>query len=293
VNISEPNGFELHVYLRTLWRARFLLVAGTLVGAAVAFAATRAYPRQFSAVTVLTPKTEGRTVSAELIRPVIGSYVVGAETVSSLHLDEPPYALSPQAFMRDHVKIAVNAGTWNVQVTLGDAKLASDAANRLAASIIRVLTDETRAALETERKYAEERVGRLRARHETLAAAAQEYWKDRGGIPQARPVVSAKDGQGLILTAELDAVTKLYADAFTKYEEIRMETDSPKPVALIIAPAVADVVPSSPAPSVIVALGAVLGLASATALALAYSLVRRSESSAAALSGSSEVRHVR
>jgi uncharacterized protein involved in exopolysaccharide biosynthesis len=293
VNTSEPTGFELHVYLRALWRARLLLVAGTLAGAAVAFAATRAYPRQFSAVAVLSPKTDGRTVSAELIRPVIGSHVVAAETVSSLRLDEPPYALSPQAFMRDHAKVSVNGSTWNVQVTLGDATLATEAANRLSASIIRVLTDDTRTALATERKYAEERVARLRARHEALAAAAQEYWKGRGGIHASRPAVGAKDGQGLIVDAELDAVTKLYADAFTKYEEIRLETDNPKPVAAILAPAVASVAPSSPAPAVIVALGATLGLATATAFALAYSLVRRSESNPPAISGPSEVRHVR
>jgi uncharacterized protein involved in exopolysaccharide biosynthesis len=288
VNTSDPNGFELHVYLRALWRARFLLVAGTLAGAGIAFAASRAYPRQFSAVAVISPKSG----STDAVRPLIGTDAVAAETVSSLRLDEPPYGLSPQAFMRDHVKVSVNAGMWNVQVTLGDATLASEAANRLSASIIRVLAEDTRTALEAERKYAEERVGRLRARYEVLASAVQEQWKRRGGTIPSKATVGGKDGQGLA-DAELDALTTLYAEAFRRYEELRLAAEDPKPVATILAPAVVNVVPSSPAPAVIVALGAALGLASATALALAYSLVRRPDSSPAAISGPSEVRHVR
>jgi uncharacterized protein involved in exopolysaccharide biosynthesis len=295
---AETPAYALRDYLSALRRARLFILVATLAGALLGLAGTWAYPRSFSAVVTLGLKPGARPVSFDLVRTTLGKETVVAETLSGLNLDKPPHALTPKAFLADHVRAdQVPGAGWRIWVTLRDPDTAVQAANRLGAAVVRTVTEDIKEDLEVDRKRLEGRMLRARARQEAIAEEAVRSGLRRGarGGSAVSPSGASRETpiRALLLDYELQAATRLYMDAFTQHEEQQLLiTDVIGPA--VLAPAVRDDNASSPPPAGIVALGAVLGFAVATAAAIALAALRGPLAVSIADSPSrSEIRHVR
>jgi hypothetical protein len=187
------------------------------------------------------------------------------------------------------------AVAWRIRITLWDPDKAVHVANRIGALVVGAITEHVRQELELGRKELEARMLRARARQEDLAAAAINAGTSLASArsPGSHPSGASREKsiQALLVDYELQAATKIYMDAFTLHEEQRLMVSGELIGAKLIVPAVPNDVPSSPAPAVIVALGAALGCAAAMALTIAFAMLRAPQDAMAARPDRPEIRH--
>jgi uncharacterized protein involved in exopolysaccharide biosynthesis len=207
-----PRDLELIDYFGAILERR-RLVATLAVGLAVAAALVSLLsPRQYEAAALLSVMP-ARLESGALMEttpdtmvPVVKSITLLNGAIVGLKLDQPPYGLTAQRFLANHVvaEPILRTSFLEVRVTLPDADLARRAADEIVAR-----------AVDQARRMNLEEAGGLEARLEQIAResqrrflAAEQALKDfrsRSQIELLRKDVEAKLGQrGAFLQLQVD-----------------------------------------------------------------------------------------
>lgn len=131
---------SLGVYLRALWRARWLLMAGpALAGIVAYFVAANLAPRYEATVTLMvSPPKAGEQVAGAAdsrnFRGFLENRSLAQDVIKELGLDRAPYELTPQRFLDRHISVSQVRGTDLIalDVTMNDPQLAAKVANAVA-----------------------------------------------------------------------------------------------------------------------------------------------------------------
>src|SRR5262249_29848083 len=120
-----------------LWKGRWILllcaVAGGVVGIVIARSMQPVY--EAAATLLITESREPEAVSTpETLTAIANSNAMATRVLASLHLDRPPYSLTPETFRINHVEIEPLRGSRmvRVKVTLPDAEMAARGADEVA-----------------------------------------------------------------------------------------------------------------------------------------------------------------
>ena len=141
--IDKRDDLSLVQYLQMVWRYRYWLVAGTVLGAVVAIVVIVTTPRTYEATAVLIMANsklgqEGPTaLSVATVRELVTTRAAAAKVIVQTGLDKAPYRMTA-ARLLNAVRVDEVRGTTVVRVSarLTDPDLATRVANGLAAAAI-------------------------------------------------------------------------------------------------------------------------------------------------------------
>lgn len=184
-------GEGLAGYLNVLWRARWLILAGTVLAGLTSWVASSMLPRQFEATATLMvspPKvglaSPGNVLAVEFrnYRSYLENQSLSAELIREFKLDGPPHGLTPGLFLDSALTVTDvrDSRLLAVRVRLKEPKLAADAANYLALRAVelsRTLNQEevvvARDIIKQQLDVARDRLTAARAANEKGQRAAQ------------------------------------------------------------------------------------------------------------------------
>lgn len=135
---------ELAWYVRALQRHWIAAVAGAVLGAAAFFVIVSNRPLVYEGVTsllVVPPsRSEGAQMNPATFLALVQNETLASEVIAELKLQEPPYNLSPQAFVERALGVQEVRGTNVVRVIvrLEDPQKAADASRRLAEKTVQL-----------------------------------------------------------------------------------------------------------------------------------------------------------
>lgn len=240
---SASDDIDLLAYGRTIWRSRYFVLATGLIAALAACAVNRRTPPTYevefrliaseplAAEEAPVPQGErARSLAREIIghrmvgyRELAESPTVAAALIAELGLAAPPYDLTPQRFLQEHVTVNLirDSTIVSVSVRLDDPDLLVRVAGRYAEHVVA-------AAQRLSAEEAEYMSGRLReevdAAHERVMAAdrALQDYRSRTHVELLRKDVETMlrnrpGGPGSAAAGKLD---RLY-EAETQLEALQ------------------------------------------------------------------------
>ncbi len=192
---NPGTSFSVFEVFGALWKSRVFIAAVTVAAMLVTGIVLMLMPRHYTATATLLvlpappEDSEGRSPASdrfgiELLQAQLGSYRaiiasrrVAQQVVTELGLNKPPRALEPLDFLRKSVEVTLlrEALSLEVEVTLGSAELAAQAANRMAEiSIEDYRAVRTRQAVET-REFLSGQLKIASAQRDEIEKAYLEY----------------------------------------------------------------------------------------------------------------------
>lgn len=140
---------DLAEYVRAIWRGRFAMITGTLLGGLAALGVSLLMRPQYEATTTIgisrnnEDKTTNRTFQA-----LLENRSLGTKVLTELGLDKPPYNLTVEQFIDEALEVeeVPDTSLLIVRVRASDPKLAARATERLSALAIEMneqLADRT------------------------------------------------------------------------------------------------------------------------------------------------------
>lgn len=160
-SLSAPSDGEIRLidYVRVIARRRWWILGGTGSVTAIALLTTLALPKQYrsSATLIVSPPKLGDGVpvagaAVATYRGILQNPSVTAEALQDLGLDKAPHSFDPQNFMTTSVQVEEMPATalLAVHVTMRDAGLAAEVANRIVDTAVklnqRLVENEARSA---------------------------------------------------------------------------------------------------------------------------------------------------
>ena len=146
-SIERPGtsraGAEFAVYLDALWRARWVILAGTLLAGLSSWAVSSWLPRQYEAtavVMVAPPKVGGASmgtpsgIEVRNYRSYLENQSLSAQLIREFKLDAAPHLLTPARFLDNVLTVGDvrDSRLLEVRVKLREPQLAADVDNALA-----------------------------------------------------------------------------------------------------------------------------------------------------------------
>ncbi len=135
---------ELAWYVRALQRHWIVALAGAALGAAVFFVIVSNRPLVYEGVTsllVVPPSgSDGAQMNPATFLALVQNETLASEVIAELKLQDPPYQLSPQAFVERNLGVQEVRGTNVVRVIvrLADPQKAAEASRRLAEKTVQL-----------------------------------------------------------------------------------------------------------------------------------------------------------
>jgi len=185
------TGEGLAGYLNALWRARWIILAGSLLAGLNSWIVSSSLSRKYEATATLmvSPPKVGEASSGSVLglevrnyRSYLENQSLSAELVREFKLDGPPHRLTPESFLDSALTVADvrDSRLLEVRVKLNEPKLAADVANALALRAVelsRTLNQEevvaARDIIKQQLDVARERLTAARAAYERGQRAAQ------------------------------------------------------------------------------------------------------------------------
>lgn len=218
---TTPDVVSLEVLRRRLWRGRYLLLAGTLIGAAIGFLAASATPVSYEAVsTVLVRQAAAASpaVATNSMRAVIANQAVAAEVVKQTALP-----LTPQQFL-DTLRIEDVPGTYlmRIFVRAADADTAARAANLATSEAIKLNGTLMGTGADRLQRVMEEELAEARRRMNQSELELTAFRRNRRlGQTSAGP--HEADIEESRLHAAHDLATRLYEEIAVQYGKLRLQ----------------------------------------------------------------------
>ena len=202
-----------------VWKSRWiLLLSAAIAGVVGVFVAQSMQPVYEAAATLLiTESPEPEAVnSPETLTAIASSNAMATRVLAALHLDQPPYRLTPQMFRVDHVEIEPVRGSRmiRVKVNLPDPVLAMRGADEVARQTVelaRTLNQQDTAFL---RDYLAAQLDASQTRKEQLQREMVEY--------RTRSQLELVETDADSLLEQRSQVSKLVIDIAA--EEARLQT---------------------------------------------------------------------
>jgi polysaccharide biosynthesis transport protein len=199
---TEPSegvrtGPGLALYLDALWRARWGLLAGTVLAGVSSWGVSAWMPRQYeaTAVVIVAPPKVGQAASGGApglevrnYRSYLENQSLIAQLIRQFKLEAAPHHLTPEQFLDRVLTVSDirDSRLLEVRVTLRDPKLAADVANDLALRAVelsRTVNQEevvvARDIIKEQLDAARERLTAARSAYEQGQKAAQVELLDR------------------------------------------------------------------------------------------------------------------
>jgi uncharacterized protein involved in exopolysaccharide biosynthesis len=149
IRVEETSEINLMDYLKVLWRWKFLIIGGTILGMVIAavLSGPSKQPIVYKAGVLLLiadPKP-GRTIEGDKL-PTMNTYItmiksrsVAAKAVEKFGLDQPPYQVTPEGLMGMIVAEPVTGtNLLRLVITHTDPEKARDLANAVANAAVEV-----------------------------------------------------------------------------------------------------------------------------------------------------------
>jgi uncharacterized protein involved in exopolysaccharide biosynthesis len=142
---DRRDEMSLVEYVRMLWRRRYWLIGGTVVGALVAIAVIFTTPKTYEATAVLIMANsklgedaqQATALSVATVRELVTTRAAAAKVIAQTGLDKAPYRMTPARLLQT-VRVDEVRGTTVVRVSsrFVDPELATRVANGLASAAI-------------------------------------------------------------------------------------------------------------------------------------------------------------
>ena len=134
---EEDALIDIATHVRAIQRRWPLIIAGAVVGGALAFGYAHLQPVRYEGVTtllVVPPSQGGAQVNPATFRAIVDNQSLASEVIGELKLPN----ITPHRFLERALTVEEIRGTniVKVKVTLGDPKLAAEASRRLAQKAI-------------------------------------------------------------------------------------------------------------------------------------------------------------
>jgi uncharacterized protein involved in exopolysaccharide biosynthesis len=221
ISVPQHPPATLRQFLIRLWGARYLILAGGVVGAVVAaFVASKTTPAYEATTTVIVRQATALspTVATNSMRAVIANYAVAKNVVTRLNLPE-----SPAGFLAHSLRIEDVPGTFlmRVVVRLSDGALAAQAANATATEAIALNTRLTKTGGDRLERVMQDELATARTHMDEAAAAVREFKLRRrsGHTPDAQE----QEIERARLYAEYDLATTLYEEIAVQFGKLRLQ----------------------------------------------------------------------
>lgn len=186
--IYDDDEIDLRVYVRAIWRYRIVIMAGTVLCAALAFVWGLLTPRTYQAEVALAvsqsklAEQAGQGATTANFRPFVESHALAAKVIQELGLGESPYRLSPTTFFGSVVTIEEvrNSTIFQLRARIGDPVLVARLVNRVAELAVetsrRVSQQEavrSRDDIKLQRDEAQSRMGQSEAQLRAFRESSQ------------------------------------------------------------------------------------------------------------------------
>lgn len=170
---ASDDEIDLLDYARSCWRYRYVLLATGAIAAAVTYGINRQMTPTYEVTFRLMasdPRVEedaGPRVNVVAFREFVQSWSLADELLKEFKLSDPPYALTPQRFLANHVSVDVIPDTTiiRVAVRLNNREVLLNVANRYAEKVVELAQrlnidgiDYTARRIKQERDAARERL---------------------------------------------------------------------------------------------------------------------------------------
>lgn len=260
---------EMNVFISRLYRARYLIVLGALLGAAAGLAVALLTPTTFRASTTMIIRQTSApspAVAANSMRAVIANHRVAAAVIKELSLP-----LTPAGFISRQLEIADVPGTYliRISVRLADGELAARAANAVAREAIALNAALNRTGGEKLERVLQDELGAARKRMTEAEGRLTESRTRLRSSPSPPPLHVAEIESGR-LHAEYDLATRLYEEIAVQFGKLRLQVAQQTYELLVVEDAIAPEGPVSARPVVTAVFGAVTGTTLALVICLLF-----------------------
>lgn len=221
-DLRGPSPASVDVFLARLWRAKYLILAGGLIGALVGMSAAYRTTPEYEATTTLIVRQASApspTVATSNMRAVIVNRAVADTVVTQLGIQQ-----TPAYFLAHSVRIEDVPGTYlmRLAVRLPDRELAARAANLTAQEAILLNAKLSRTGGDRLQRVMQDELATARQHMNAAEAAVRDFKLRRraGRTPQG---LHEEEVEGARLHAEYDLATRLYEEIAVQYGKLRLQ----------------------------------------------------------------------
>jgi uncharacterized protein involved in exopolysaccharide biosynthesis len=226
------------MFLRHLWRARYLIAACGLLGSVMGFLdASRARPAYEATTTLFVRQATAPSPSfaTSSMKAVVANHAVAEAVVKRLGLPQ-----TPARFLRDSLRIEDVPGTYLMRliVRLPDGALAAQAANLTAQEAIGLNTKLTKTGGDRLQGVMQAELATARKRMIEAEAAVRDF-KVRRRMGRTPDGLHEEEIEGARLHAEYDLATRLYEEIAVQFGKLRLQVAEQSAELLVIEEATA------------------------------------------------------
>jgi uncharacterized protein involved in exopolysaccharide biosynthesis len=264
-----PAVADVRVWAARLYRYRWLVLLGALLGAAVGFGIAAATPVTFrSTATLMIRQTSAPSpaVAANSMRAVIANHRVASAVVQELGL-----GVSPAAFIAQSLDIEDVPGTYLLRVSVArpDAASAAQAANAVVREAIALNSALNRSGGEKLERVLQDELGAARKRMDEAEARLTEF-RSRQRAGATPPPLHVAEIESARLHAEYDLAARLYSEIAVEFGKLRLQIAEQTYELLVVEDAYPSETPVSVARAASTFFGAVTGLTLSLVLCLLF-----------------------